>query len=68
MSQCGPEVTSTSPFLVSGEHILLINKIAPVVCSLIRIIKGWVAINCFEKLTAVKEIPVTAAASEPVVH
>ena len=65
LSQSGPEVMSTSPLLLSGEHILPINKIVPVVCSLIRIMKGWVAVNSFEKLTAVKVIPVTAAASVP---
>ena len=68
MSQCGPEVMSTSPLLLSGEHTLPINKIAPVVYSLIRIMKGWVAVNSFEKLTAVKVIPVTAAASVPAVN
>ena len=63
--QCGPEVTSTIPLLVEGEHTLPINKMAPVTCSLIRTMKGWVAINSFGKLTAVNTIPVTAAASEP---
>ena len=63
--QCGPEVTSTIPFLVKGEHTLPINKIEPVVCSLIRKMKGRVAINSFGKLTAPNTIPVTAAASEP---
>jgi len=41
------------------------NRIAPVVCSLIRTIKGREALNSSGKLTAVNSVLVAAAASEP---
>ena len=56
---------SIIPLLASGEHTLPMNKMAPVLRSLIRMIKGWFALNSGGKLTALNVIPVTAAASEP---
>ena len=68
LSQCGPEVISTSPSLLTGEHNLPMNKMTPVVCSLIRTMKGRETLNSGGILTATNTTPVTAAASEPVEH
>ena len=57
---------SITPLLVRGEHILPMKRMAPVVCSLIKIIKGCEALNTGGKLTVENVTPVTAAPSVPV--